>query len=161
MVIDANNTDEDYLKQVSSAKSPEIVLIRRSYKSNDDFEAYKKGQARSSSADVANEAPNGFYFESNCMVYGDDGAFDEKATLEKCPIAAEKVEGTNKSEISVDDVRSFGFTVEMNFTPEIFKQSSHNVLFYSPSRRNVSDSYRAIEDFFTSSKSNTNNGGSK
>ena len=161
MVIDADNTDEDYLKQVSSAKSPEIVLIRRSYKSNDDFEAYKKGQARSSSADVANEAPNGFYFESNCMVYGDDGAFDEKATLEKCPIAAEKVEGTNKSEISVDDVRSFGFTVEMNFTPEIFKQSSHNVLFYSPSRRNVSDSYRAIEDFFTSSKSNTNNGGSK
>ena len=161
MVIDTTNKDEDYLKEVSNAKNPETVLIRRTYKDSEDLESYKKGGARSSSADVANEAPTGFYFESNCITYGDDGAFDEDATLEKCPIATEKVEGTDKSEGYVDDQRVFSFSVAMNFTPEIFSQSSHNVLFYSPSRRNVSDSYRAIEDFFTASLDNSNDEGSK
>lgn len=161
MVIDTNNTDEDYLKEISNAKSPETVLIRRTYKNSDDLEAYKKGQARSSSAEVANEAPNGFYFESNCIAYDSEGNFDEATTLTNCPIATEKVEGTDKSEGYVDDDRVFSFSVAMNFTPEIFKQSSHNVLFYSPSRRNVSDSYRAIEDFFTASIDTTNSEGSK
>ena len=161
MVIDTNNTDEDYLKEIRNAKSPETVLIRRTYKNSDDFEAYKKGQARSSSAEVANEAPNGFYFESNCIAYDSEGNFDEATTLTNCPIATEKVEGTDKSEGYVDDDRVFSFSVAMNFTPEIFKQSSHNVLFYSPSRRNVSDSYRAIEDFFTASIDTTNSEGSK
>lgn len=161
MVIDTNNSDEDYLKEIANAKNPEEVLIRRTYKNNDDLEAYKKGQGRSSSADVANEAPNGFYFESNCIAYDSEGNFDEATTLTNCPIAAEKVEGTDKSEGYVDDERVFSFSVAMNFTPEIFKQSSHNVLFYSPSRRNVSDSYRAIEDFFTASLDNTNSEGSK
>lgn len=161
MVIDTNNEDEDYLDQVKNAKNPETVLIRRSYDSSEDLESYKKGGARSSSADVANEAPTGFYFESNCITYDGDGKFDEDASLEKCPIASEKVEGTDKSEGYVNDERVFSFSVAMNFNPEIFKQSSHNVIFYSPSRRNVSDSYRDIKDFFTASLDNTNNEGSK
>jgi hypothetical protein len=131
------------------------------YDNSEDLESYKKGGARSSSADVANEAPNGFYFESNCITYGDEGKFDEDATLAKCPIATEKVEGSDKSEGYVNDEHVFSFSVAMNFSPEIFSQSSHNVLFYSPSRRNVSDSYRAIEDFFTTSLEDSKNGGSK
>ena len=91
----------------------------------------------------------------------DNGKFDEAATLAKCPIATEKVEGTDKSEGYVNDDHVFSFSVSMNFAPEIFSQSSHNVLFYSPSRRNVSDSYRAIEDFFTTSLEDSKNGGSK
>jgi hypothetical protein len=161
MVIDTTNTDEEYLEQVKNAKNPETVLIRRSYKNSDDLEAYKNGNARSSSADVANEAPKGFYFESSCISYGEDGEFDEATTLTNCPIATEKVEGTDKSEGYVEDQRVFSFSVAMNFSPEIFSQSSHNVLFYSPSRKNVSDSYRAVEDFFTASFDNDNNEGSK
>ena len=161
MVIDTSNEDEEYLEQVKSAKNPETVLIRRSYDSSEDLESYKKGGARSSSADVANEAPTGFYFESKCITYDGDGKFDENASLAACPIASERVEGTDKSEGYVDDDRVFSFSVAMNFNPEIFKQSSHNVIFYSPSRRNVSDSYRDIKDFFTASLDNTNNEGSK
>ena len=162
MVIDSNNKGDDGENETPvNTKNPEVVLIRRTYDNSEDLESYKKGGARSSSADVANEAPNGFYFESNCITYGDEGKFDEDATLAKCPIATEKVEGSDKSEGYVNDEHVFSFSVAMNFSPEIFSQSSHNVLFYSPSRRNVSDSYRAIEDFFTTSLEDSKNGGSK
>lgn len=161
MVIDTTNQDEEYLEKVANAKSPETVLIRRSYDNSNDLESYKKGGARSSSAEVANEAPTGFYFESNCIAYDSEGKFDEDASLANCPIASEKVEGTDKTEGYVEDKRVFSFSVAMNFNPEIFKQSSHNVIFYSPSRRNVSDSYRDIEDFFTASPDSLNKEGSK
>lgn len=160
MVVNTTTTT-DSTQPIINTKNPEVVLIRRSYDNSDDLESYKKGGARSSSADVANEAPNGFYFESNCITYGDNGKFDEAATLAKCPIATEKVEGTDKSEGYVNDDHVFSFSVSMNFAPEIFSQSSHNVLFYSPSRRNVSDSYRAIEDFFTASLDDSKKGGNK
>lgn len=129
------------------------VYIRRSYSSSDDFENYKGGSARSKNGEIIafGEAPKGFYFESACIQYGDDGKFDEDATRSTCPVATEVVEGTEKKEKRDEETgrKTMTFSVEIPFSEEIFSQSSHHVLFFYPSRKTVSTSYRAIEDFFT------------
>jgi hypothetical protein len=129
------------------------IYIRRSYSSSDDFENYKGGSARSKNGEIISfgEAPKGFYFESSCIQYGDDGKFDEDATRSACPVATEVVEGTDKKEARDEETgrKTMSFSVVIPFSEDIFSQSSHHVLFFYPSRKTVSTSYRAIEDFFT------------
>ena len=131
------------------------MYIRRTYDSSEDFESYKNGDAssRSKNGEIISfdEAPKGFYFRSSCIVYGEDGKFDESATRTQCPIVTEKFESSDRSQgrDSETNEKVVTFSVALSFSPEIFNQSSHNVLFYSPSRRTVSTSYTAVEDFFT------------
>ena len=146
---DSKETNDDAAKEI--AIKP--IYIRRSYDSSEDFEKYKTGGNRSNNGEVVSfgEAPQGFYFESSCVTYGEDGKFDEDATRSACPVATETVEGTDKKESRDDETgqKIMSFSVTVPFSKEIFSQSSHNVLFYYPSRKTVSTSYRAIEDFFT------------
>ena len=88
--------------------------------------------------------------------YEKEKNFDLQTVIKMIMLKNINNEGTDKSEGYVDDKRVFSFTVPLSFSPEIFKQSSHNVIFFSPSRRNVSDSYRAVQDFFTGSFDDTN-----
>ena len=129
------------------------IYIRRSYASSEDFEKYKTGGNRSKNSNVISEgeAPEGFYFQSACMAWDAEGKFDEETTHNNCPVATEEVEGLDqaegKDETTGDKV--YTFSISLPFSKEIFSQSSHNVMFFYPSRKTISTSYRAVEDFFT------------
>ena len=155
---EGENTEEE--KEVYVYHDIDPIYIRRSYKTSDDFEKYKAGENRSKNGEIISvgEAPKGFYFESSCVAYGDDGKFSEDSTRTNCPVATEVVEGTDKGTSRSDSTgqKVFTFSVSIPFTKEIFSQSSHNVMFFYPSRKTVSTSYVAIEDFFTNPVDDSN-----
>jgi len=159
-MVDTKEYDEDGKEIAKTYHEVDPIYIRRSYASAEDLEAYKTGSNRSDNIDIKaeGEAPQGFFFESKCIQYGADGKFDEAATLNTCPVATEEVEGEDKSEVTDEETgeHTISFKVSLPFTKEIFAQSSHNVVFFYPSRKTVSTSYRAIEDFFTKPIEETN-----
>ncbi len=137
-------------KQEEETKKVEKKDIRilRSYKSSGEKEACKAGNNIKGKATI--DCTKGFYFESDCISYKDDGNIDKDGTVQTCPIITAAIY-TSEPSVGRDSdgnlVASFEASVPFNI--EIFYASNKHVIIVGPSRQNVTDSYVQVRDMFT------------
>lgn len=129
----------------------ETIIIRRTYDNSEDMENYKNGNDSKQKANGTKDSVSGYYFQSECMQYGDDGEFDEESTLETCPLMAEDgllISGSSYGSGS-DDEMVLTFSASLSLDPRVFKVGSKYMQIIGPSRQNVTDSYVEVRDMFT------------
>lgn len=140
---DDENTDDENTEGENEETAPEIVdiPIRRTYASEDEKEKYIE-------ANTDNDG--GFYFESACVQYNDEGKFDEEGTLKECPLLASEPairDSSNGRDSNNDLVLRFNATLMVS--KEVFTFANKHMRVVGPSRQNVTDSYTQIRDMFT------------
>lgn len=143
-----NENGETKKKDEEEFKDEEEITILRSYKSSDEKEACKQGNnIRGKKTD---NCTKGYYFESRCIVYGDDGKIDRTQTIANCPIITDTITASSPTSARDQDgnwASSFDAIIPVN--TDIFIASNHHVIIYGPTRQNVTDSYVQVRDMFT------------
>ena len=127
----------------------ECVKIRRTYIDENDKNLYKDGTNQL--AKDEDTTVSGYYFESKCIKYDENGLIDESASLESCPLLSGEMEVGQPSQRRDDDgnmVVSFDAIVPISKT--IFQDRVSHVMVLGPSRQNVTDSYVQIRNMFSS-----------
>ena len=122
----------------------EDIKIRRTYLSESDMEHYRNGND-----DLTKEAGiKGYYFESACLKYS-DGKFDEKATLEACPLLSDAPNiGDSSYGRNADGQLALSFSASLPMSRAVFLSSNNHIRVIGPTRQNVTDSYIQIRDMF-------------
>ena len=143
VAIEGEETTEQKAEEVKQ----ENIRIRRTYNDESDLKAYKNGNDRF--AKEGTETRKGYYFESKCIQYDSDGAFDESATLTECPVLAGEPEISDSAYgRDSDGTMALAFSVSLGITPDVFLSANKHMLIVSPSRQNVTDSYIQIKGMF-------------
>lgn len=129
----------------------ETIIIRRTYDDLEDLENYKNGNDKKKKDKEKNGSNVGYYFESQCMQYKDDGSFDEEATLLQCPLAEEDgiMIGSSSYGRGSDDEMVMSFSVVLKLDKRVFASGNKHMQVFGPSRQNVTDSYVEVRDMFT------------
>ena len=149
-----------YLKSIGNQVDPSIcedgkdygvecVKIRRTYIDENDKNFYKEGTDQL--AGEGETTVSGYYFESKCIKYDENGMIDEDASLESCPLLSGEMSVGQPSQARDDDgnmVVSFDAVVPISRT--IFEDRASHVMVLGPSRQNVTDSYVQIRSMFSS-----------
>ena len=149
------NEDEEELEEEEETEEEEVVAadrkdirIRRSYINREDFEQYRNGNDRLNNGNSENV--KGYYFESECLKYGDDGSFDEKATLEACPLLSDDPRiGDSSYGKNSEGELALSFSAQLLIKREVFLSANKHVRVVGPTRQNVTDSYIQVRDMFT------------
>ena len=140
--------DGDKKKVDEEFKEEEVITILRSYKSSEEKEACKQGNnVRGKKTD---NCTKGYYFESRCIVYGEDGKINRADTINNCPIITDVITASSPTSARDQDgnwASSFDAVIPVN--TDIFVASNHHVIIYGPTRQNVTDSYVQVRDMFT------------
>ncbi len=130
------------------------IRIRRTYNDVADRDKYKEGNDRYASS--TDEKVKGYYFNSMCLQYDDDGKFDENATLEKCPLLSEApFIGDSSYGRDSDENMVLSFSATLTITHAVFLSSNKHMLIVGPTRQNVTDSYIQISGMFTEAAHDT------
>jgi hypothetical protein len=127
----------------------ECVKIRRTYIDENDKNVYKEGTDQL--AKEEDTSVSGYYFESECIKYDENGLIDENASLTSCPLLAGEMEVGQPGQSRDDNgnmVVSFDATVPISRT--IFEDRVNHVMILGPTRQNVTDSYVQIRNMFSS-----------
>ena len=96
----------------------------------------------------------GYYFESSCISWSEDGKMDEAATLETCPFLSDEIAVTNSSYgLDTNEQLVLTFQSSVPISTEIFLSGNHNMQILSPTRQNVTDSYVQVRDMFVAGDS--------
>jgi hypothetical protein len=136
-------------EDVTGGVPVEEIRIRRDYKTTQEKEEYKNEQNRVDGGK--------YFFESQCMTFGEDGNFDEEATRTKCQLAEEGAmirDSSNGKDSAGNLVLRFSSTVTVG--RDVFLFSNKHMRVIGPSRQNVTDSYTQIRDMFTERATNCN-----
>ena len=130
------------------------IRIRRTYNDTSDRDKYKEGNDQYASS--ADEKVKGYFFESQCLQYDDNGKFDESATLEKCPLLSEAPYiGDSSYGRDSDENMVLSFSATLTITHDVFLSSNKHMLIVGPTRQNVTDSYIQISGMFTEAAHDT------
>ncbi len=149
---DAEEEDskEEKKKEETEVKK-EVIVIRRTYDSSEDLENYKNGNDSKKKEGDTKESVTGYYFQSECFKYKEDGSFDENETLATCPLLTDN--GLSVGQPSYgrgkDDKMVLSFSANLSLDPRVFKSGSKHMQIFGPSRQNVTDSYVEVRDMFT------------
>ena len=127
------------------------IKILRDYKTEEDKNKYKETEHETDSGR--------YYFESQCVVYGEGGKIDENAMREKCAVTEteggpEIRDSSNGRDSEGALVLRFSSTLAVNREIFLFKNKHMRVI--GPSRQNVTDSYTQIRNMFTERAENCN-----
>lgn len=130
------------------------IRIRRTYNDTSDRDKYKEGNDQYASS--SDEKVKGYFFESQCLQYDDNGKFDESATLEKCPLLSEAPYiGDSSYGRDSDENMVLSFSATLTITHDVFLSSNKHMLIVGPTRQNVTDSYIQISGMFTEAAHDT------
>jgi hypothetical protein len=117
------------------------VKITRSYRTSAEKSEYRS---------QPNDADGGrYYFESECVVYGVDGRFNEEETRGKCRLSESTPlirDSANARDAGGSLVLRFSAVVIIN--KEVFKFANKHMRVVGPTRQNVTDSYTQIRNMF-------------
>lgn len=145
--------DSEEKKQESESQKvkKETITIRRTYDDLEDLENYKNGNDKKKDDKDTKESISGYYFQSECLKYKEDGSFDEASTLEECPLLGEDGLAITGSSYGLGDGDKMvlSFTASLVLDPRVIKVSNKYMLILGPSRQNVTDSYVEVRDMFT------------
>lgn len=137
----SGSQQEDEEGNVTEEVPVEDIRIKRAYSTLDEKEEY---------IGTANESDGVFYyFESECVVYGDEGRFDEVETRAMCrlsEIAPLIRSSSNARDADGNLVLRFSATVVLN--KEVFRFVNKHMKVIGPTRQNVTDSYTQIRGMF-------------
>ena len=148
-VAEETNTDT-----ATSNVERKDIRIRRTYNDTSDRDKYKEGNDQYASS--ADEKVKGYFFESQCLQYDDNGKFDESATLEKCPLLSEAPYiGDSSYGRDSDENMVLSFSATLTITHDVFLSSNKHMLIVGPTRQNVTDSYIQISGMFTEAAHDT------
>ena len=149
--------DEEETKLESEVKTSETVAdedaaagitnirIRRTYNDHSDLEKYRNGNDT-----YGDSTTKGYYFESNCLQYNENGKFDESATIEQCPLLADEPQvGDSSYGRNSEDQMVLSFSSTLTITRGVFLARNKHVQVIGPTRQNVTDSYIQVRDMFT------------
>ena len=121
------------------------IRIRRTYNDRSDMENYRNGKDK-----YGDSTTKGYYFESSCLQYNDNGKFDEQATLEECPLLSEEPNvGDSSYGRNSEDKMVLSFSATVTITRGVFLARNKHVQVIGPTRQNVTDSYIQVRDMFT------------
>lgn len=136
-------TDEDEAEndETEDTEVTDIKIVRD----------YKTSTAKEEYMDFENEVDgNKYYFDSMCVVYKEDGKFDEESTRTTCQLSEEDPsirDSSNGRDSNGSLVLRFTSTVTLN--REVFYAVNRHMRVIGPTRQNVTDSYTQIRDMFT------------
>ena len=158
---DANDDEEsDEKSDKETSAEPveneiEKIYIRRTYKDRDDYESVREGKDKYWDESVMGKNNyKGYYFESSCISWSEDGKMDEAATLETCPFLSDEIAVTNSSYgLDTNEQLVLTFQSSVPISTEIFLSGNHNMQILSPTRQNVTDSYVQVRDMFVAGDS--------
>ena len=129
------------------------IYIRRIYNDEADLEDYKNGKDRYAAEGA--EKIRGYYFQSECLKYN-NGKYDEKSTLEACPLLSSEVTISDSSYgRDADDNMVLSFSAILDITPDVFLSGNKHMMIGSPSRQIVTDSYLQVNGMFTENAHDT------
>ena len=133
----------------------EKIYIRRTYKDRDDYESVREGKDKYWDESVMGKNNyKGYYFESSCISWSEDGKMDEAATLETRPRLSDEIAVTNSSYgLDTNEQLVLTFQSSVPISTEIFLSGNHNMQILSPTRQNVTDSYVQVRDMFVAGDS--------
>ncbi len=160
----------------------ECFLIRRTYIDRDDKDRYKNKEDIMATEefsiteiDAMLEALGfekinknllkrdavGYYFESQCIGFDTEGKIDEDGALGKCPLVSsdfdpeEAIGDVTQTTDQATGRASADISLDLSVNMDIFRSSTKHVVFYGPSRRNVTDSYVQIRDMYNLKESSS------
>ncbi len=130
------------------------IKIRRTYNDASDIEDYKNGRDRY--ATDSTMKTKGYYFESSCLKYDDNGKFSETMTIEACPLLSEDVTISDSSYgRDADENMVLSFSAILNLSHDVFLSGNKHMMVVGPTRQNVTDSYIQVGDMFTEAAHDT------
>ena len=133
------------VKKVEAESDITNIVIRRTYNDRSDMEKYRNGKDSYGDSTI-----KGYYFESECLQYNDSGKFDEKSTLETCPLLSEDPNiGDSSYGRNSEDKMVLSFSSTLTITRDVFLARNKHVHVIGPTRQNVTDSYIQVRDMFT------------
>jgi len=117
------------------------VRIKRSYATSAEREEYMAEN---------NEVGGGrYYFESECIAYGENGRFDEEGTRLSCQLSANPPAIRDSSNTRDSDGNlALRFSASVVLNKEVFRFANKHMMIVGPTRQNVTDSYIQIRDMF-------------
>ncbi|MCQ2570943.1 MAG: hypothetical protein MJ154_01700 [Candidatus Saccharibacteria bacterium] len=156
-----NMLEDDLSNQITENAEAETkkvekkdIRIRRTYNDVSDREKYMEGNDRFASK--TDEKIKGYYFESKCLQYDEDGKFDENSTKETCPLLSEEPYiGDSAYGRDSDDIMVLSFSSSLKITHSVFLSSNKHMMIVGPTRKNVTDSYIQISGMFTEAAHDT------
>lgn len=129
----------------TSESSVTDIRIRRTYNDRSDMEKYRNGNDS-----YGDSTTKGYYFESECLQYNDNGKFDEKATLEQCPLLSDEPSiGDSSFGRNSEDKMVLSFSATLTITRGVFLARNKHVQVIGPTRQNVTDSYIQVRNMFS------------
>lgn len=138
-------SDKTETEKVKAENEVTDIIIRRTYNDRSDMEKYRNGKDS-----YGDSTTKGYYFESECLQYSDSGKFDEKATLEQCPLLSEDPNiGDSSYGRNSEDKMVLSFSSTLTITRDVFLARNKHVHVIGPTRQNVTDSYIQVRDMFT------------
>jgi len=137
----ALDKEEDVVgEEVGGEGVVENIRIERVYRTLKDKEEYKKKE---------NVDGGLYYFESQCISYGDDGRVDEKAVRKLCPLAeGEPLIRDSSNGRNAEGSLMLRFSAVVTINREVFRFTNKHMLVVGPTRQNVTDSYKQIRNIF-------------
>ena len=147
-----NEETEDAEEKVETTETAKVekkdIRIRRTYNDVSDRDRYKEGNDRYATATT--EKIKGYYFDSKCLQYDENGKFNEQQTLETCPLLSEEPNiGDSSFGRDSDENMVLSFSWTLTITHDVFLSTNKHMLIVGPTRQNVTDSYIQIKDMFT------------
>ena len=141
----AKSSSKKTTEKVKAENEVTNIVIRRTYNDRSDMEKYRNGKDS-----YGDSTTKGYYFESECLQYSDSGKFDEKATLEQCPLLSEDPNiGDSSYGRNSEDKMVLSFSSTLTITRDVFLARNKHVHVIGPTRQNVTDSYIQVRDMFT------------
>lgn len=144
---ESNSENENNVVKDDLNTSYEIIKIRRTYTNQEDKETYREGNDKLHKEGEGKV--KGYYFESACLQYDDEGEFDESSTLEECPVLEEIPEVFDGSYGTNDEGQKIlTFSANLTLNRKAFVAANKHMMIVGPSRRNVTDSYEQVRPIF-------------
>ena len=145
-----NSQSESETKNAANQEkiTVENIPILRTYRTSQEKEEYKLG--KDPYAKKTDESNTGkYYFESKCLVYKDDGSFDEDGSRANCPLVNGTV-NTSEAHYGKGDSNEMilNFSARMIVDSRVFLSKHKHMQIIGPDRQNVTDSYVQIRNMF-------------
>jgi hypothetical protein len=145
--IISKKNDDGVIEQANN--DVKDIYIRRTYRNKQDYDDYKRGN------DYLKETKlSGYYFESECIQYDDDGNLSSEDTLAACPLLEDGEVDTPSGSFGKGEGGNMllTFTAQFTLSKEAFLTKNKHMRFVGPDRQNVTDSYIPVREIFTEEK---------
>ena len=133
-------TEDEEMDEKEEAQIVEVE-IKRVYRTQEEKENYQEEEN-----EVDGER---YYFESECIIYGENGRFDEGATRANCQLSetAPMIRDSSNGRDS-DGKLVLRFSAAVIVNRELFRFANKHMRVVGPMRQNVTDSYTQIRNMF-------------